>query len=300
MTDLVHSQMTLRLSWAPRLPGRRRLERWARHSLAALRLKRLHTSPSLRIEALPGRTSDCVIVFKSLSVVASSKNDLEFARTASRSGARHCIFVTDKENGWYQRRGMADEITQTVRAYLARIGARRVMSMGYSMGGYGALVFADRLSADTALAIGPQYDIGVDAMPHDFRWVEEWNAIAERTLGPVSRHMSDRPQYFVLHGRMGVEILHWAQMPEGQNVHHYLVSDVAHNIHKLLRKRAVLPDLIDMAFQADVAAMDDLMTGLAGQRREPGETEKTNPNAWYEKKIGGSGRPSAGECDDEA
>ena len=79
------------------------------------------------------------------------------AATFERLGISAIGFVSSSKN-WYPPPDMASAI-EVARA---RIGGRRVVTFGFSQGGYGALKFGAQLSASLALGFSPQWSINPD------------------------------------------------------------------------------------------------------------------------------------------
>lgn len=104
------------------------------------------------------------------------------------------IAVQALENHWYNTdellglRGTIDEIR-------ARFG--RVVTYGASMGGHGALLWADFFGADRAVLVAPQFSIDPAIVPGDKRWEDQWLALSRRnTPAPVT--MSRRAETIVM------------------------------------------------------------------------------------------------------
>ena len=94
-----------------------------------LRTDVLFEDDQLYISGLEGSVAEAVVVFTSLNGnYAARGGQSEFIGTASNGGARHCIFITDKTQGWYQRAGMAERIVEVVTAQLAAWGIERSMA----------------------------------------------------------------------------------------------------------------------------------------------------------------------------
>lgn len=86
----------------------------------------------------------------------------EFKRFLGRHPLRvHALFIRDPSMSWYLKGvdGLGDSVTE-VADFIARereqLGAKRLFTLGSSMGGYAALLFGHLLKADVALAFGPQ------------------------------------------------------------------------------------------------------------------------------------------------
>lgn len=80
------------------------------------------------------------------------------------------IVVLGRGNDWYQYADMPEAIA-AITDMVA--GADRVMTYGSSMGGYGALRFADAIGAHACLALSPQYSNNPARTPFEWRWTQE-------------------------------------------------------------------------------------------------------------------------------
>jgi hypothetical protein len=87
------------------------------------------------------------------------------------------IHILTHGNDWFQYAEM-DAVTAAVRAALT--GAERVLAYGSSMGGYGAIRFADAVGAQAALALSPQYSVDRRKVPFERRWMQDQRRIRFR------------------------------------------------------------------------------------------------------------------------
>jgi len=272
----------------PRAPARRvpvSLKKSLRRVREALMTRSLHASDSLRITATDGAGDLGVVVFTSLHGGFAKEGHLEFAGTASAQGARPCVFVRDLRQAWYQDAADAAVIRDRVSRHFREAGISRLICVGDSMGAYGALVFAADLGAQAVLALGPQYDVSLEAMPLDPRWHGYRAGIASADLGAVDRWLRPGPEYFVLHGRKGADIVHWTRFPQMPNLHHFLIADMGHSVSGELKARGLLRDVFDAAALMRQDDLDVILAGIGGARRVPGETAATCPNDWYRDNI---------------
>ncbi len=148
-------------------------------------LQVLFDSPALRIACRPSEveTDRTVVAFAGVQGAFGGIPVAEFAGALGRSPMPHdAVFVVDKTRGWY------NTTAPDIEAVIApRLAGRRVVTLGNSMGGFGALLFGERLGAESALAICPQYAIGADLVPFETRWRDFAAAI------PVFRHPACLP-----------------------------------------------------------------------------------------------------------
>ena len=103
---------------------------------------------SLRITHRAGSApdGDVVIAFAGVGNALQGVAHEEFARTLSEPDAmKEAYFVVDKQRTWYN--ATADAIESVLSPLVA---GRRVLLLGNSMGGFGALLFAGLLSSGAA------------------------------------------------------------------------------------------------------------------------------------------------------
>lgn len=261
----------------PAVSWRKRLRRWGE----AARTEPLLNTEGLEIRALPGQGDSAVVVFGSLAGNFAKGGHLEFAGSASGGGARTSIFVRDRRKRWFQDPGTMETVCRVVTGYAQRRGITQLMTLGDSMGGYGAVVFARPLGARLALAFSPQADVAPAAIPGDDRWLNLRAAIPECTLGPVGDWMGPDVSYYILHGRRGMDILHWSRFPQGHHIHHFLIGGMEHSVSPILKQEGRLAPIVELALADDAPALTALLAQNHGRPRGPGESRETNPNDWY-------------------
>ena len=248
-----------------------------------LRSRRLHQDAALEIRALEGRGDGGMIVFTSYHANAAKRGLLEFASSASDGGARHCIFVTDRRQGWFQGEGLAQAILRAVSDYVRHHGLRRLMTVGVSMGGYGALSFAAALGAGRALALAPQFCPRPQTFPADRRWIETRSRIEDFTRPALDQAMGGDIRYTLLHGRRNPEdARHWQAFPQGPGIHHYLTDRDTHDVVDPLRAAGILYPVIDAVWKDDQDRVNTLMQRI-----------RAVPRAWGERALDLHSQPAA-------
>lgn len=257
-----------------------------RQAMFRLRSRRLHADAAVEIRALEGRGEGGMIVFTSYHANAAKRGLLEFAASASDGGARHCIFVTDRRQGWFQGEGVAAAVLRAVSGYVQRHSLRRLMTVGVSMGGYGALSFAAELGAGRALALAPQYCPRPGTFPSDRRWIEARSRITEFSRPALDQAMGGPVQYTLLHGRHNAEdAQHWQAFPQGPGIHHYLADRGSHDVIDPLRAAGILYPVIDAVWQDDQERVKTLMQRI-----------RAVPRAWGERALDLQTQPAAAAC----
>lgn len=137
---------------------------------------------AVRVSYLPGSTGVAVVAFTGIGHAMGAIQTEEFRRAlgSDRGQARHAaIFVIDRERRWYND-GIASPIAECVNGLMRRLGVRRCVTLGNSMGGFGAIVFARRLAdCSGAIAFCPQSSVDPAIVPFETRWTE-WRASIRR------------------------------------------------------------------------------------------------------------------------
>lgn len=83
-----------------------------------------------------------------------------------------CLMFCARWNHWWQ----SDEMDQAI-AIIKQLGIldryAEIITYGMSMGGYGALMYSQKLGASRVLAVAPQYSIDSNKVKEETRWYED-------------------------------------------------------------------------------------------------------------------------------
>ncbi|WP_122074532.1 hypothetical protein [Pseudophaeobacter sp. EL27] len=255
-----------------------------RQAMFRLKSRSLCEEAGADIRALAGREDGGegggIVVFTSYNANAAKRGLLEFAASASNQGARHCIFVTDRRQGWFQGQDFSSAVLRAVSDYVSRHRLTRLMTVGVSMGGYGAVSYAAELGADSALAFAPQYCPRPGTFPADQRWAEARARIPEFSRPSLNESMGSQIQYTLLHGRWNAEdSQHWQAFAQGSKIDHFLADRSSHDVIDPLREAGVLYPVVDAAWVKDRTRMRNLMRKISALPRAVGEcAENLNNN----------------------
>jgi pimeloyl-ACP methyl ester carboxylesterase len=128
-----------------------------------------------------------IIAFTSYGTHAEPAIEFEWIRTVSRLDVS-CIFFRDSFQHWYHSAclGYSASLEHTLvnlRTFIRAQGISKVITLGSSMGGHGALLFGALLGADHTIAFAPQVnmDAGWLAQNGDDRW--QWKAKEINRIG---------------------------------------------------------------------------------------------------------------------
>ncbi|MCC4298558.1 hypothetical protein [Aurantimonas coralicida] len=163
----------------------------------------------------------------------------EFIGTTHR---HHSLFVSDMNRSWYNADGIVDQVSQQIDEIRRQEGVRRTVTIGNSMGGFGAILFARLISADVAFSFSPQFTVHPNREPFEKRWstytdkIDPWRYETPMPLRSECR-------YFVFSGTDNEEIAHTRQFPKSRNIRIYYVKG-GHNISKSFKDAGLLKSVV--------------------------------------------------------
>lgn len=115
---------------------------------------------------------------------AGVKQKFEFVKTVERFNASG-VFLRDPYNHWYMTNipgvgNSYDEISQKINKQINNIPHKKKIAIGFSMGGFGALLYAPKLNVDAVLIFSPQTNIPkhvISKIKHKTDWTS-YNDVA--------------------------------------------------------------------------------------------------------------------------
>lgn len=227
-------------------------------SAASSDLQVLLDDSALRIACRPAPqdTGAAIIAFAGVQGAFGGIPAEEFATSLQRTGTpHHAWFVVDKTRGWY------NQTSTRIEAILAReLAGRRIITLGNSMGGFGALLFGEKFGAATTLAICPQYSLDPALVPFESRWREFAAAV------PYFRHpvcLTEQPSpattRLVLAGAAHDADMNHARLIQarlGPQDGVFALRDCGHDVAQVLKRSGAL-----------TALLDAILAPTAGRRR---------------------------------
>lgn len=150
------------------------------------------------------------------------------------------LFVSDLSRSWFN----AFPPEMLVDAVAERIEGKRVITLGNSMGGYGAIWASKYLPAETAIAFAPQFAMSAAAMPGEKRWRKFRKSIKQWRHESLADHFRDEVRYVTINGDEPLDRQHWNQLPQGPNMEHLLVAGTQHFPAAHFKKAGILGEVI--------------------------------------------------------
>src|ERR1700741_4509909 len=106
----------------------------------------------------PGTSDTAIVAFSARSIEPGRFHFFSLTRFFAEPAK---LLISDPSHSWYNAGlpgigGTIEEIAAWIGREVRGLGARRIVTMGYSMGGYAAILFGCLTGAERAIAITPQ------------------------------------------------------------------------------------------------------------------------------------------------
>jgi pimeloyl-ACP methyl ester carboxylesterase len=245
--------------------GKRRAARPLPPVTSDMNLRLVHEDAEVQITHLAGASGAAVISFTGIGFALGGIQVQEFRK--SLAGLDHDLwFVIDKRRHWYNEAHQT--ITDILDRELRRREIRSVTTLGNSMGGFGAVLFAGRLhNCRHAIAFSPQSAVDPAITPWETRW-RRLTASVERWQGlDAAKAMTPRVGYALFFGADdGTDLRHARRFanaaPESTRI--YTIANTGHDLVEFLKQAGVLAPLIKelTADCGETGHIDDIMTGV--------------------------------------
>jgi len=193
----------------------------------------------LRIRYSPGQTD---VLFVSFTGVLHGLGGIAIDEFAGSARAHHCLFVSDMKRTWYNGDGVATSICEVVAEKVRELKLRRVITIGNSMGGFGAILFARLLGANAAIAFSPQFSFDRKIVPGEHRWSEYRDAISTWRF-PTALPYHRATRYFIFSGTDSMEMQHTTLFPKASNVSIFFVAG-GHSVAQAIKDTGQLAKVI--------------------------------------------------------
>lgn len=206
-----------------------------------------------------------LVVAFSASVATNVANAPRYsARTLRAIGVHQLHVMACRRHGW-QTTEMSAALA-AARAYAAAVGASEVLTLGVSVGGFAALLFAPELGASRVLAFSPQCTVDLRKLRFDPRW--QWPLYGEdarnlqATRGPDGRLPHDDMEAslaapidrYIIFDREIPDADHARRM-RGPRTALFGLSHASHAVPRFLKETGCYTDLLAAFASNDVRAL---------------------------------------------
>lgn len=200
---------------------------------------------ALRITLYPGSSGCAVVAFAGIGLALGAIPQEEFK--TSLDGLDHDFyFVIDKQRRWYN--GLDATIVALLNRQIRRRGTTKVATLGNSMGGFGAIIFAGQLlNCQAALAFVPQSSVDPAIVDWEHRWGEYRRGIEHWTCPDAVPLLREGVRYSLVYGAAdGPDMRHAARF-DAANLASLAVTrvpGVRHEVAKALKQAGRLRETI--------------------------------------------------------
>lgn len=194
----------------------------------------------LRVTAMGDPEAPGVFLCFTGTLMAMGGIDAEEFVGSTRLPGFSALFVSDLARSWYQ----AFEPGMLESAVAARIAGKRLVTLGNSMGGYGAIWASGFLPVETAIAFAPQFSMHPTVMPGEKRWRNFRSKIGKWRHRDLGSSFRDTTRYVTINGDAPADEQHWSRFPAGPNMEHLFVPGTGHYPAAKLKEAGVLAETI--------------------------------------------------------
>lgn len=214
--------------------------------------------PDLRIKHWPGAGPRLVVAFTGVGLGHGGMQTDEFVGSGSAGRANHVVCVIDRRRSWFSSADLRDRVVALLAGLRARLAITDVVTIGNSMGGYAALLFAERLGARVAIAFVPQASVS-PAVVTETRWPQFRAGVALAEHLSLPGILGAGTSHYAIYGDASAPDLRHAHLLEDAGrVRVFRVAGADHGIAMAIKEAGLLPALTAALMDdnaADVAAI---------------------------------------------
>ncbi|PWJ17502.1 hypothetical protein [Jannaschia seohaensis] len=224
------------------------------------RVETLLRDEELTLRWLPGRAPRLVVAFTGMRAGFGGTPLDEFAGSAGQGGENNVLFVTDRRATWYSATGLWARILGAVRHLVRERRVQETISLGTSMGGYGAMLLPRHVRVKRAIAFAPQVTLDRAVLDDD-----RWPRIARPVLRDLAATLPDTGAHYYLTAGAGcaADVAHLDLLPEHKRVHRYVLPTGRHNVAGALKEAGLLGQVISAIIRGRKTRLERLYETFA-------------------------------------
>ena len=222
----------------------------------------------LRIRLAPGNASRAIISFSGIwhaeGIVANGHD--EFRRTFEGCGIDHDIYyVSDKSETWYNN-GLHRRASHLLNQSILERGTTDVITIGNSMGGFAAVVFAKYIrGCRRAVSFAGQSTIAPDVVPDERRWPKHVARVQSWDVKDATEHLAPNVEYLLFAGlECPIDIVHMARLDlwGRKATRAYYIPGVSHQLAGELKSRGQLTPILEAVFCSEISAAETAISDI--------------------------------------
>jgi pimeloyl-ACP methyl ester carboxylesterase len=234
---------------------------------ARLEIKLLQDDGVLRVWFYKGQSDRLTVCFAGIGSRDGTPQEYEFAKAATHDGRDSALFFADTGRTWLNHPGQIEEIVNWVEAMKRDIGATQIVTLGHSMGGFSALALPHFTKVDVAVGMSPQFSVHPDVVPDDGRWMWVRRNLTSYRIRDLGDLFEDATAYYIFHGAGPAERPQRSRFPVARNLKHFIVEGGGHQVPRFLRKRNLMGEVIEHAFNDRPRRVRLALAPVGGRRR---------------------------------
>jgi pimeloyl-ACP methyl ester carboxylesterase len=209
-------------------------------------MRTLYSSSELEITHQEGDGQAAVLSYTGVGLGLGAVQIEEFKKSVAGRG-KDVYFIIDKTKQWYNSTWVLAR--DLLNEDLDRRDIGRCVTLGNSMGGFGALIFAGSIrGCAAAVAFSPQSCVDPDVVPWDRRWRRFTDSITVWNRLDAAAMLSPDVTYRLYFGADdALDARHAARLAEAAppSLHISIVEGSGHNVAKYLRSVGKLQPILD-------------------------------------------------------
>lgn len=189
---------------------------------------------------IEGTNNTLVINFSSKGKEWKDKVVPEFSKSLKPLGC-HIGHVMDKTKSWFNTPNIIDGITKEIDILQKKVNPKKVVFMGLSMGGFGAILFSKLCFCDVVLAFSPQIDIDPKLTSWDTRYHNYFVKDFDFIVPHIRNHFNKTSKYIIVLGNNKIDKKHIELIPKQKNINIIVNKDLKHhNPLKIWKEQNIL------------------------------------------------------------
>lgn len=213
----------------------------------------------IKIQYEIGDCPKAVVAFGGVSYGLGGIEITEFSKSLSniKNYGKSCsiAYIIDKKRQWYNGY-IKDKIVDNVNYLINKFEASDTVTLGNSMGGFGAIVFAQFFAeCRKAIAFCPQSTINKNIAPFENRWEVYTSAIESWVFPDATKEISNNVVYNLYFGDEDKNDKNHQNRFEELSMSNIIIHSIkgcGHNVAAYLKEQNLLPAILRNGIWGDI------------------------------------------------
>jgi hypothetical protein len=208
-------------------------------------MQMLYEDDEIEISYEPGNNATAIVSFSGIGMKMGGVQIEEFRK--SLAGTENSVYyVKDKYRHWYN--GSFDRISDLINGDFSKRKIDRVLTLGNSMGGFGAIVFAKALQGcQAAIAFSAQSSVDPAIVPWDRRYRKFTDSVSQWVGLDAVKLLAPNVNYKLFYGDVSpIDVRHARRLANAAcaNMSVYVLEGAGHGVAGFLKRHGILHPLV--------------------------------------------------------